>query len=502
MTTMPTVLIADDDRSIRTVLTQALGRSGYQVRTTSNAATLWRWVEDGEGDLVITDVVMPDENGLDLIPRIKRVRPELRVIVMSAQSTLITAVKATQRGAFEYLPKPFDLTELLSVVARALAAPAPPLAASLAAAPRDADEKLPLIGRSAAMQEIYRTIARLTTTDLTVMITGESGTGKELVARALHDYSRRRAGAFVAINMAAIPRELIESELFGHERGAFTGATNRNQGRFEQAAGGTLFLDEIGDMPPEAQTRLLRVLQEGEFTTVGGRTPIRANVRIVAATHRDLRQAIRQGQFREDLFYRLAVVPIRLPPLRERAEDIDDLARHFLERAVADGLPAKRLDAGATEALRAHRWPGNVRELENLMRRLAALDPDEVITGDGVRAGLRDSGLGDSGLGDRAGDTARDGRPALANAGAPDDALLAQAVERFVRQSLLAWRDGAGPADIYGLVLAEVERPLIQLTLAATRGNQIKAAAMLGLNRNTLRKKIRDLEISVVRGIA
>ena len=491
--TPPTVLIADDDRSIRTVLTQALGRSGYQVRSTSNAATLWRWVEDGEGDLVITDVVMPDENGLDLIPRIKRIRPELRIVVMSAQSTLMTAVKATQRGAFEYLPKPFDLQELLAVVARALAVPS--TAIEQAPLPRDAEERLPLIGRSAAMQEIYRTIARLTTADLTVMINGESGTGKELVARALHDYGRRRAGAFVAINMAAIPRELIESELFGHERGAFTGATNRNQGRFEQAAGGTLFLDEIGDMPPEAQTRLLRVLQEGEFTTVGGRQPIRANVRIVAATHRDLRAAIRQGQFREDLFYRLNVVPIRLPPLRERSEDIADLSRHFLDRARADGLPGKSLDQGALDALRAYRWPGNVRELENVMRRLAALCPDEVITAAAVRPELTEA--------------ERDGpavRPYAAVPEAPvtsaGDGLLAAAVEKHVRHTLAAWREGEGPSDIYGQVLAEVERPLIRLTLAATRGNQIKAAAMLGLNRNTLRKKIRDLDISVVRGIA
>ncbi|MFM7690762.1 MAG: sigma 54-interacting transcriptional regulator, partial [Alphaproteobacteria bacterium] len=325
-----TVLIADDDRAIRTVLSQALGRAGYQVRATSSAATLWRWVEDGEGDVVITDVVMPDENGLDLVPRIRRVRPEMRVIVMSAQSTFATAVKATQRGAFEYLPKPFDLKEVLGTVERALAAPPDALP------PEEAEgEKLPLIGRSAAMQEIYRTVARLTTTDLTVMVTGESGTGKELIARALHDYGKRRTGPFVAINMAAIPRELIEAELFGHERGAFTGALNRGIGRFEQAAGGTLFLDEIGDMPPEAQTRLLRVLQEGEFTTVGGRQPIKANVRIVAATHRDLRHLIRQGLFREDLFYRLNVVPIRLPPLRERLEDIPLLARHFLDRARA-----------------------------------------------------------------------------------------------------------------------------------------------------------------------
>ncbi len=481
--TLPTVLIADDDRSIRTVLTQALGRSGYQVRCTGNAATLWRWIEDGEGDLVITDVVMPDENGLDLIPRIKRVRPELRIVVMSAQSTLVTAVKAAQRGAFEYLPKPFDLKELLSVVGRALAAP-PPLPDATPPEPRDADERLPLIGRSVAMQEIYRTIARLTTTDLTVMVNGESGTGKELVARALHDYGRRRAGPFIAINMAAIPRELIESELFGHERGAFTGATNRNQGRFEQAAGGTLFLDEIGDMPAEAQTRLLRVLQEGEFTTVGGRQPIRANVRIVTATHRDLRQAIRAGQFREDLYYRLAVVPIRLPPLRERTEDIPVLARHFLNKAREAGLPSKTLDQGAVDRLRQHRWSGNVRELENLMRRLAALYPQETISEETISAELADAGA----------------------AGADDDRgslpePLAQAVERHIRQFLAASRDGMPMRDIYDQVIAEVERPLIQMTLSATRGNQIKAAAMLGLNRNTLRKKIRDLDIAVVRGV-
>ncbi len=242
------------------------------------------------------------------------------------------------------------------------------------------------------MQEIYRTIARLTTADLTVMVTGESGTGKELVARALHDYGRRRAAPFVAINMAAIPRELIESELFGHERGAFTGAHNRNLGRFEQAAGGTLFLDEIGDMPHEAQTRLLRVLQEGEFTTVGGRQPIKANVRIVAATHRDLRQAIRAGQFREDLFYRLNVVPIRLPALRERSEDIPVLARHFLDKAREMGLPGKSLDEAALDRLRAYRWPGNVRELENLMRRLAALYPQEMIGEEVIAAELASGG--------------------------------------------------------------------------------------------------------------
>ena len=246
--TPPTVLVADDDRSIRTVLTQALGRSGYQVRSTGNAATLWRWVEDGEGDLVITDVVMPDENGLDLIPRIRKLRPELRIIVMSAQNTLLTAVKATERGAFEYLPKPFDLRELVGAVERALTTPA--VNAAVPSVPEEVDEQLPLIGRSPAMQEIYRVLARLMGTDLTVMIAGESGTGKELVAQALHDFGKRRSGPFVAVNMAAIPRELIESELFGHEKGAFTGANARNAGRFEQSEGGTLFLDEIGDMTP------------------------------------------------------------------------------------------------------------------------------------------------------------------------------------------------------------------------------------------------------------
>ncbi len=473
-----TILIADDDRAIRTVLSQALGRSGYHVRATSSAATLWRWVEDGEGDLVITDVIMPDENGLDLVPRIRRIRPELRVVVMSAQSTFSTALKATQRGAFEYLPKPFDLKELLAVVGRALAAPH----VADATESEEPEERLPLVGRSTAMQEIYRTVARLTTTDLTVMITGESGTGKELVARALHDYGRRRSGPFVAINMAAIPRELIESELFGHERGAFTGALNRGIGRFEQAAGGTLFLDEIGDMPAEAQTRLLRVLQEGEFTTVGGRQPIKANVRIVAATHRDLRQAIRSGMFREDLFYRLNVVPIRLPPLRERLEDIPLLARHFLERARASGLPHKQLDASAMERLKQHSWPGNARELENLMRRLAALYPQESIGADAVSAELAEAAL-----------------PTEEGPRAPE--TLEQSVERHLASFMSAHRDGMPIHDLYDRVLAEVERPLLKLALSATRGNQIKAAAMLGLNRNTLRKKLRELDLPVVRGL-
>ncbi|WP_298281780.1 nitrogen regulation protein NR(I) [Acidocella sp.] len=487
--TLPTILIADDDRSIRTVLTQALGRAGYQVRATSSAATLWRWVEDGEGDVVITDVIMPDENGLDLIPRIRRVRPELPVIVMSAQSTLTTAVQATQRGAFDYLPKPFDLTELLATVERALKQPLAP-AAPKAPEP-SADDSLPLIGRSPAMQEIYRIIARLTTTDLTVMINGESGAGKELVARALHDFGRRRQGPFVPINMAAIPRELIESELFGHERGAFTGATNRHIGRFEQANGGTLFLDEIGDMPPEAQTRLLRVLQEGEYTTVGGRQPIRANARIIAATHRDLRALIRSGQFREDLFYRLNVVPIRLPPLRERPDDIPALAQHFLAKAQAEGLPAKTMDHSAMALLSGYRWPGNVRELENLIRRLAALVPQPVISAEIIAQELAEHAAPEP--------AAAEGTGLRAEGDEPDN--MTAVVERHISRLLAAIRESGEEGVLYERALADLERPLIRMTLAETRGNQIRAAALLGLNRNTLRKKIREHGIGVQRKV-
>ncbi|MBP5855574.1 nitrogen regulation protein NR(I) [Marivibrio halodurans] len=480
-----TILVADDDKAIRTVVSQALGRLGYDVRATGNAATLWHWVSEGDGDLVITDVIMPDGNGLDLIPQIRKHRPELRVIAMSAQNTLLTAVKATERGAFEYLPKPFDLSDLVEAVRRALAAGQTGEAAQ---GPDRDREELPLIGRSQAMQDVYRVIARLTGTDLTALITGESGTGKELVARALHDFSRRRGGPFVAINMAAIPRELIESELFGHEKGAFTGATQRYAGRFEQSQGGSLFLDEIGDMPFEAQTRLLRVLQEGEYTTVGGRQPIKTDVRIIAATHRDLRQLVGQGRFREDLYYRLNVVPIRLPPLRERREDVPDLVSHFLGQALDEGLRAKKLTAAAMERLSHHRWPGNVRELENLVRRLAALYAEDTIDIDVIEAelsegpGLALPGAGESGAAGR------------------EEESLGEAVERTLKRFFEAHDQGLPPNGLHERVLAEVERPLIELCLEATRGNQIKAAELLGLNRNTLRKKIRELDIQVVRG--
>ena len=473
-----TILVADDDAAIRTVLNQALSRAGHTVRLTSNAATLWRWVAEGEGDVVVTDVIMPDGNAFDLIPRIKRTRPDLPVVVMSAQNTFMTAIRASEKGAYDYLPKPFDLKELIAIVGRALSEPRGPRRAESEAA--EGGDAIPLVGRSPAMQDIYRMLARLMQTDLTVMIAGESGTGKELVARALHDYGKRRRGPFVAVNMAAIPRDLIESELFGHERGSFTGAQTRSAGRFEQAEGGTLFLDEIGDMPMEAQTRLLRVLQQGEYTTVGGRTPIRTDVRIIAATNKDLRQLIRQGLFREDLFFRLNVVPIRLPPLRERADDIPDLVRHFLAHAEREGLPQKTIEPAAIEAMQRYRWPGNVRELENLIRRLTALYPQERIN-----AAIVENEIG----------PAAD----LDSAPTDDEDSIGATFERRLASYFESFAGSLPPPGLYQRMLREMEVPVIGAALGATRGNQIKAAELLGLNRNTLRKKIRELDIRVSR---
>jgi len=472
------VLLADDDAAIRMVLNQALTRAGYEVRPTGNISTMWNWVSRGEGDILITDVAMPDGNAFEVMPKIKKLRPDLPMIVMSAQNTFMTAIRASEVGAYEYLPKPFDITEVLSVVSRALADAKKPTVADRKA--EEPGETMPLVGRSTAMQDIYRALARLMQTDLTVMITGESGTGKELVARALHDFGKRRNGPFVAINMAAIPRDLIEAELFGHEKGAFTGANTRSSGRFEQAEGGTLFLDEIGDMPMEAQTRLLRVLQEGEYTMVGGRNAIKTNVRIVAATHRDLSQMIRQGLFREDLYYRLNVVPIRLPPLRERIDDITDLVQHFLRMAQREGEPAKSVTPEAIRLMQNYPWPGNIRELENLVRRLSALYADEQISAEIVQNELNITD-----------------RPTVTGGAGPVD--ISMAVETHVGQMLREYEPNLPPAGMYQRVIDKVEAPLIAMALNACGGNQIKAADLLGLNRNTLRKKIRTHSIEIVK---
>ena len=463
------ILIADDDASIRLVLSQAFSRLGYQVRATSNAATLLKWVTDGEGDLVITDVVMPDENVFDVLPRIRKQRPRLPVIVMSAQNTLLTAVNAAEIGAYDYIPKPFDLDDMTAAARRALAKPADTeLAKSQARAVRD--ERLPLIGRSAPMQEVYRTVARLVGADLTVLITGESGSGKELVARALHDLGRRRDGRFVALNLAATPRERVESELFGKGEG--------DTGKLVEADGGTLFLDEVGDMPLDAQTRLLRVI-DGSEKAINPKTGRPADARIIAATNRDLRGLIQQGLFREDLFFRLNVAPVRLPPLRERTEDIAELSRAFLLRANREGLPAKTIDQGALDRLRLHAWPGNVRELENLIRRMCALYAEDVLTARIIERELRE---------ETSHTTASEG-----------PVSLGVLVERFLAADFASQPDGIPPRGLYDRIIEEVEAPLIRLTLAATRGNQIRAAEILGLNRNTLRKKIHDLGLQAIR---
>jgi len=466
-----TVLVVDDDAAIRTVVAQALRRAGHDVTVADSLAQLERALAVSLPDVLITDVILPDGDGIDHVRSVAARFPLLPIIVLSAQNTLTTAVRAAEVGAYEYLPKPFDLDVLTRAVAGALARGGMVSEDTL----HDADRALPLIGRSAAMQDVYRIIARVVSNDLTVLISGESGTGKELVARAIHDLGPRSAAPFVAINMAAIPRELIEAELFGHERGAFTGAATRNAGRFEQASGGTLFLDEIGDMPMEAQTRLLRVLQSGEFTSVGGARTIRVDVRIVAATNRDLASQVATGQFREDLFYRLNVVPITLPPLRERRQDIALLARHFLDHAAAQGLPRRQLASDALVALGGHDWPGNVRELENLMRRLAVLSRDEVIDADAIRTMIgRHTSLTD-----------------------PVDLDIGQAVRAMIER--IAHDDPAALDDgtLYDRVIGEVERPLIEAMLARHGQNQLRAARAMGINRNTLRKRLDTLGIDI-----
>ena len=470
------VLVVDDDPAICVVVSEALKRQGHIVRAVGSVAERDEMLPRFAPDVLVTDVMLPDGDGLDNLDQLFAVDPALKVIILSAQNTLNTAVRATGQGAFEYLPKPFDLNELARAVAEAISVRS---SSQAPGATEDApSEELPLVGRSLPMQEVYRTIARVVGNDLNILVLGESGTGKELVAEAIHNLGPRRAAPFVAINMAAIPRELIEAELFGYEKGAFTGAITRSAGKFEQAEGGTLFLDEIGDMPMDAQTRLLRVLQSGEVTTVGGTRPVRVNVRIIAATNKDLSVLIAEGRFREDLFYRLNVVPIRLPALRERVGDVPLLARHFLDQAASDGLPRKILSDEAALLLSRHDWPGNVRELQNLMKRLTVLTRDKEIQVQHLRQVLSIV------------------EPLSSHAGISAEELR-DAARRWVREQLAVGGD-ALPSELNERLLGVIEPVLLGETLAAMDGNQIRAAATLGMNRNTLRKKLNHYDIDPV----
>ena len=467
MTADKTILLVEDDPAIALIIRETLSTECGQFASVGSIAERNAWLADHRPDLIITDVVLPDGDGIDSLPGVG-VDPLTPVIVLSAQNTLDTAVRATGIGSYDYLPKPFDLDELTASVRAALQRRTLP-SAGIDPASEDSHG---LVGRAPAMQAVYRTIARLATNDLAVLILGESGTGKEVVARAIHATGLRRSGPFVAINMAAIPRELIEAELFGHEKGAFTGATNRSAGRFEQAAGGTLFLDEIGDMPLEAQTRLLRVLQSNEYSTVGGSQALKADVRVVAATHRDMRTLVADGRFREDLFYRLNVIPVTLPPLRDRRSDIPALVRHFIDAGRHSGLPDRQFAPAAMQLLERHDWPGNVRELGNVVQRLAVLSRDAVVAPRDVEAVLHENGEG-------------------ASLAAPAD-LIARAIDDWAREELAR---GDSDGEIHARLEAIVETALLRRTLREVRGNQLDAARRLGINRNTLRKRLGQLEI-------
>ncbi|MDE2405529.1 MAG: sigma-54-dependent Fis family transcriptional regulator [Sphingomonadales bacterium] len=464
------VLLVEDDESIAIVITAALEAEGFDVVRCDSIAERDRLLASREFAVLVTDVMLTDGDGIETLGRVTAAHPRLPVVILSAQNTLDTAVRASDTGAFEYFPKPFDIDELARTVRQAAGASAP----SPALDGEGAGEGLPLVGRSAAMQAVYRMITRVLRNDLTVLILGESGTGKELVAEAIHQLGHRRAGPFVAVNTAAIPADLIESELFGHERGAFTGAVARHIGKFEQAAGGTLFLDEIGDMPMQAQTRLLRALQSGTIRRVGGREEVRIDARIIAATNKDLEPMIAAGQFREDLYYRLAVVPVHLPPLRDRADDIEALARHFLVQAAGEGLPRRFLTAEAVDVLRRQPWKGNVRELRNFIYRLALLAREEQVDAAALEPLLA---------------SARADEPAApADSGEPGDGL-AGAVAHWLADKRPA------PGTIYDAALAAFEAPLFAEVLKTTGGNQLRAAQMLGINRNTLRKRLGELAI-------
>ena len=469
-----TLIIAEDDESIRLVTSRYLQDLGYEILIASNLKELWKLIESNKGDALITDVMLPDGELFDILPQIVEYRVNLPVIVVSAKNNLQTAISATKQGAYEYLPKPFDLDELQKLIKKALESKQNFKNKTKI---RNESEKQLIVGRSPAMQDLYKSIARLSQNDLTVMIYGESGTGKELVAKALHKYSKRSEKPLIALNMAAIPNDLIESELFGHEKGSFTGAHQKSDGKFKLAEKGTLFLDEIGDMPIDAQTRLLRVLQEGEFTPIGGKEKIQTDTRIIAATHKNLSNLIEKGEFREDLFYRLNVVPINIPPLRERKEDIPELVNHFLEKAKTLKLEPKKFNTESFQILEKYQWPGNVRELENFILKLCALYADEIIMNEDLVKEIKNLQKLDQQMLDT-------------------DSQFSKILENYLSKNINKINTEY-QGDVYNYFVTELEKVLLFEVLKNKNGNQLKAAELLGLNRNTLRKKITELNISI-----
>jgi len=461
------VWIVDDDRSIRWVLEKALSREGIPFRSFASAQEAAQALQHDQPQVLVSDIRMPGETGLELLASIKARHPRLPVIIMTAYSDLDSAVSAFRGGAFEYLPKPFDVDHAVALIRRASA----DVPATTAPASGVADDT-EMLGQAPAMQEVFRAIGRLSHSHATVLVTGESGTGKELVARALHRHSPRASAPFVAINTAAIPKDLLESELFGHERGAFTGAQSARRGRFEQAEGGTLFLDEIGDMPPDLQVRLLRVLSDSEYYRVGGHAPLKANVRIIAATHQNLDERVRQGLFREDLMHRLNVVRLRLPPLRERGEDIAPLARHFLRNSARElAVEPKQLTDAALKMLAAFEFPGNVRQLENICHWLTVMAPGQRID---------------------AADLPPDVLSASGASAADSEGNWQQALDRELAQAL-----ARGERSVADRLEKEFERTLIVRALAHTGGHRMEAAQWLGWGRNTLTRKIQELKLDV-----
>ncbi len=467
-TTAQRIWVVDDDRSVRFVLCTALRDAGYQVEGFDGAAAALSLLEtETPPDLLFTDVRMPGDDGLVLLDKLKAAHPQLPVIVMSAYTDVASTAGAFRGGAQEFLSKPFDLDDAVALARRVLPERDTPITETTATTPAAADQRPQLVGDTPAMRALFRAIGRLAQAPLSVLINGETGTGKELVAHALHHESPRAQGPFVALNTAAIPSELLESELFGHEAGAFTGAQRRNVGRFEQANGGTLFLDEIGDMPLPLQTRLLRVLAEGEFFRVGGRELIRVDVRVIAATHQDLESLVAQGRFRADLLHRLDVVRLRLPPLRERRDDIAQLADTFLASAARKlDTPPKRLTASALQALREHDWPGNVRELENVCWRMAALASSDTI------------GVADV-------DSALHRGPGARTRSQGDPGQWETLLSAWARQRLAEGAEG-----LHAQVREKVDQALLEAALQITHGRRAEAAARLGLGRNTLTRKL------------